>query len=194
MLDNSHYARRVSPIERVAPSSRAAGAEVRALAPQARFSLRLRSRDGSSAPGEVARFRVDQKINGLARSGDRWSARLGPDEWLLGAAEDDDDSIAQEIEAALSGRTHSLVCVSHRNVAFQMSGPRAAEALNAGCPLDLSDEAFPAGSATRTLLGKTEIVLIRAGVEPVFQVECWRSFASYTHDFLLEAAEAASSA
>jgi len=35
--------------------------------------------------------------------------------------------------------------------------PRRA-AINGGCALDLSTVAFPAGTATRTLLGKAEIV------------------------------------
>jgi sarcosine oxidase, subunit gamma len=30
--------------------------------------------------------------------------------------------------------------------------------------------------------------LIRPGAEPAFRLECWRSFARYVHDFLIEAA------
>jgi len=52
----------------------------------------------------------------------------------------------------------------------------------------LGPQAFPAGSATRTLLGKAEIVLSRPGEAPSFEVECARSFARYVRDFLLEAA------
>ena len=88
----------------------------------------------------------------------------------------------------MSNAAHALIDVSHRNVAFEIAGPRAAAALNAGCPLDLHETAFPPGTATRTLLGKAEIVLIRPGSQPVYRVECWRSFATYVHGFLLEAA------
>jgi sarcosine oxidase subunit gamma len=69
-----------------------------------------------------------------------------------------------------------------------VSGRHAAEVLNSGCPLDLAEAAFPAGTATRTLLGKAEIVLMRLDDGPTYRVECWRSFAQYVHGFLLEAA------
>jgi sarcosine oxidase subunit gamma len=64
----------------------------------------------------------------------------------------------------------------------------AATVLNTGCPLDLSQAAFPAGTATRTLVGKCEVILARTDERPAFEVECGRSFAHYLSDFLLEAA------
>lgn len=185
MLDDSLYARRVPALDRAEPTSHETGPRVRVLKPEARFSLRLRLGDGS--PAEAAGFQLDQRINSVVTNGARWSARLGPDEWLIGGPEDDADEIARAVETALGERPHSLVAVSHRNVAIEISGPLANEALNSGCPLDLSDPAFPAGAATRTLLGKAEIVLMRAGVEPVYRVECWRSFATYAQGFLVEA-------
>ena len=159
-----------------------AGFSVRAAAPTARFSLRIRQ-----APDAVGDFRLDQSINRFVAVGDRWAAKLGPDEWLIGAAEADADVIQNEIETALHNVPHALVDVSHRNVAFEISGTDAAAALNAGCPLDLHDSAFPAGSATRTLLGKAEVVLIRPTQDRVYRVECWRSFSTYVQGFLIEA-------
>lgn len=185
MLDDSLYARRVSPLDGATkPASLPGGVSVRQLKPEARFSLRIKA----GGPSEVAGFALDQRINSIVFRGGRWSARLGPDEWLIGGPEADAQLIADEVEAALKDRPHSLVSVSHRNVSLEISGANAAIALNAGCPLDLSDAAFPAGSATRTLLGKCEIVLIRAGAEPSYRVEVWRSFATYAHGFLIEAA------
>jgi sarcosine oxidase, subunit gamma len=43
------------------------------------------------------------------------------------------------------------------------------------------------GMATRTLLGKAEIVLWRQAVDR-FQIDVWRSFAPYVREFLSEAA------
>ena len=183
MLDTSFAAARMRPLGTATPAEGLpAGLTVRALAPTARFSLRLRA-----TPAVAGDFRLDQPINRYVETGDRWSARLGPDEWLIGGAEADADMIQQEVETALDNSAHALVDVSHRNVAFEMSGDQAATALNAGCPLDLGDSAFPAGSATRTLLGKAEIVLIRPTQERLYRVECWRSFAPYVHGFLVEA-------
>jgi len=47
---------------------------------------------------------------------------------------------------------------------------------------------FPTGAATRTLLGKAEIVLSRWDDVPTFEIECARSFAAYVRDFLQDAA------
>ena len=136
----------------------------------------------------MAGFDLALPINGRSSAGDRAALRLGPDEWLLLGPDGDSDVLAGQVEAALAGAFHALTDVGHRNVAIAVSGRHAAEVLNSGCPLDLSQEAFPTGRATRTLLGKAEILLSRLDDAPTFEVECWRSFAIYVHDFLIEAA------
>jgi sarcosine oxidase subunit gamma len=166
--------------------------EVRVLPPRARFALRV---DPALLPagGEVAGFVLGMAINRWGDCARGRVLRLGPDEWLLWAAEGESGRIAADVSAALAGRHFSLVDVSHGRAAFGVSGAEAASLLNSGCPLDLSPAAFPAGTATRTLIGKCEVVLARAdelptGDRPAFEVECGRSFASYLRDFLLEAA------
>jgi sarcosine oxidase subunit gamma len=183
MADLGGVARR--PAIEAAPLLRQ-GVSIEVLPAEARFSLRLPM--AQAAAGEVAGFALDMAMNRYKASGRRWSARLGPNEWLLGGPEDEGEAIAGEIEAALDGSVRALTEISHRQVAFEAAGPAAAAVLNAGCPLDLSDRTFPAGAATRTLLGKAEIVLIRPAATPSFRVECWRSFADYVHAFLAEAA------
>jgi sarcosine oxidase subunit gamma len=81
---------------------------------------------------------------------------------------------------------HSLVEVSDRQVAVIVSGEGAELVLSAGCPLDLDITAFPVGACTRTVLGKTEIVLWRRA-DGMFHLEVWRSFAAYLAAFLEEA-------
>ena len=153
------------------------------VAPCGRFSLRCE-------PGAVVglhirqSLRLDFPINSCLADGEHTCARLGPDEWLLLTSETEADRMAQEVQTALSGRTFSLVDISHRNVAFSITGHRARDTINSGCPLDLADRAFPAGTATRTLLGQAEIVLIRRPGEPTYRIECWRSFARYVHGIL----------
>jgi sarcosine oxidase subunit gamma len=163
------------------------GVSIEVLPAQARYSLRLPIR-AASATSEIAGFRLGMAINRYEAKGDRWTARLGPNEWLIGGPEVETETIATEIEAALVGEIHALTEVSHRNVAFEVAGMEATAVVNAGCPLDLSIKAFPGGSATRSLLGKAEIVLMRPGAAPIFRVECWRSFADYVYGFLVEAA------
>ena len=112
---------------------------------------------------------------------------LGPDEYLLLAPLTQGSSLASALEQALAGLPHSLVDVSHRQVALEIRGPHAVALLSAGCPLSLDQDDFPPGACTRTLLGKADIVLWRTGAE-AFHLEVWRSFASYVSNFLAEAA------
>lgn len=118
--------------------------------------------------------------------GDSAALWLGPDEWLLIAGEHAAPATAAALRAALTGLPHSLVDVSHRQVALELAGPDAPLLLAAGCPLDLGTSAFPVGMCTRTMLAKAEIVLWRTGAE-VFRIEVWRSFAPYVSAFLSEA-------
>ena len=115
---------------------------------------------------------------------------LGPDEWLLIADGADAADVGATLEQVLEGTAHSLVDVSHRQIGLIASGPGAARALNAGCPLDLDPRAFPVGMATRTLFDKAEIVLWRRA-ETAFHIEVWRSFAPYLVGSLAEAARGA---
>jgi sarcosine oxidase subunit gamma len=122
-----------------------------------------------------------------ATAGDSAALWLGPDEWLLIAGEHAADETTAGLRTALAGLPHSLVDVSHRQIALEVSGADAPLLLAAGCPLDLDPAAFPVGMCTRTMLAKAEIVLWRTGAE-VFRIEVWRSFAPYVSDFLGEAA------
>ena len=160
---------------------------IRLLPPRARFSLRFDSAL-LSTPARVAGLTLDMPINRYVFSASSTAMRLGPDEWLLSGPEGETAQIAADVGEVLAGLHHSLVDISHRHVALSVSGPRAADVLNSGCPLDLSSSAFPAGCATRTLLGKADVVLAKTDDLPTFEIECGRSFAAYIHDFLLEAA------
>jgi sarcosine oxidase subunit gamma len=165
---------------------------VRALAPLARYILRgaavlhvpAQAAFGVALPTVACRS---------ALTGARAALWLGPDEYLLLAPQAEAAALERALEQALSGLPHSLVDVSHRQVALEVYGSHAATLLNAGCPLSLDANDFPPGACTRTILGKAEIVLWRTGVE-AFHLEVWRSFAHYVSSFLAEAAHDAGSA
>jgi len=123
-------------------------------------------------------------------SGARAALWLGPDEWLLIADGETPEALGADLGAALAAVPHSLVDVSQRQIGLDLEGQLAARALNAGCPLDLDERAFPVGEATRTMLSKAEIVLWRRAPQG-FRVEVWRSFADYAVAFLTEAARRA---
>lgn len=122
-----------------------------------------------------------------ARSGDRVALWLGPDEWLLLAPEREGAALHTLLRAELEPCSHSLVDVTHRQLGFAVRGHRAAEVLNAGCPLDLDEAAFPIDACTRTVFGKAEVVLWRTDSSR-FHLDVWRSFSGYVRDYLAEAA------
>jgi sarcosine oxidase subunit gamma len=157
--------------------------------PAARFVFR-----GAEAARAAcsAAFRAELPTRlGAAGEGERRVALwLGPDEWLLLAVDADAALHGADLEAALGPAAHSLVDVSHRQIGLLVSGPSAARALSAGCPLDLHLSAFTVGHATRTIFDKAEIVLWRRGAS-AFHVEVWRSFAPYLVAALTEAARGA---
>lgn len=170
-----------------APSGTAATAVISAATVATRILLRL-APSIAAAAGVVAGFDLTGRLNTVIGAPERFAARLGPDEWLLVAPDGEAAALVATVAAELAGAFHSAVDVSHRNAALTLAGAAVAEVLNAGCPLDLSDAAFPPGSASRTVLGKAEIVLIRPGDGSVWRVECGRSFAPYVRAFLAEAA------
>ena len=148
--------------------------------------------------GDAARSACSSAFNAILPQGrgaagvgdDRTAIWLGPDEWLLIAEDVDPEILAAEIKAALGSTAHSLVDVSHRQVGLDARGAVAARALSAGCPIDLRLSAFPAGTATRTIFDRSEIVLWRRE-EAAFRVEVSRSFAPYIVGALTEAAKRA---
>lgn len=105
---------------------------------------------------------------------------LGPDEWLI--IDENGDPFA---DLAKTKVLHSATDISHRNTAILVTGKGARATLEGGCPQNLSDTAFPVGAATRTVLGKIEVVIHRSG-ETDYCVECWRSFSDYAFGFLTE--------
>jgi sarcosine oxidase subunit gamma len=131
------------------------------------FGVKLPTRPKSSAAG-----------NGVTAL---W---LGPDEWLLFA--EAGRNLAATPAPDDAGFA-SIVDISHRNVAIRIAGPKAAIVLASGCPQDLSLAAFPVAACSRTIIGKSEIVLLRTGPSE-FRLECWRSFADYVWKFLEDAA------
>ena len=133
------------------------------LAPAAtRYSLR-----GSA--GDLAiltTLPLPARIGDVAAQGDELAIMLGPDEWLLIGAIGGDGA----------GQPVSIVEVGDRQVGLDVTGPRAAELLMAGCPLDL--ERMAVGRGTRTIYETVEIIVIKRALD-TFRVEVWRSFAPW---------------
>lgn len=155
------------------------------LPPAGRISLRAPEASIASVSRALG-LTLPQKPKTSFSKGDRTALWLGPDEWLV------IDEVGGDlvVDCAKAKGLHSCVDISHRNVAIGVTGAGAAATINSGCPQDLSLEAFPVGACSRTVLGKSEIVLYRTAAD-AFRVECWRSFCDYVFTHLSEAARSA---
>ncbi|PWE30573.1 sarcosine oxidase subunit gamma [Maritimibacter sp. 55A14] len=153
------------------------------LPPVARFNLRIAPVDLKKASAAFG-LTLPGKIGQGARNGDRAAYCIGPDEWLLHAAENDQDAVVAAFEVARAETPHSLVVISDRELTIEVKGPAAAELLTVGCPLDLS--CIAVGRAKRTVFDYAQVTLIRDG-EDAFRVEVWRSFFPHVHGLLKNA-------
>lgn len=147
-----------------------------------RLSLRAPEKS-RAALSRALGLKLPETPRATVQAGSRTAIWLGPDEWLVL----DDPDVDLMAGMASVKALHSAVDISHRNQAIMVAGPSVEATLNAGCPLDLSETAFPVGNATRTVLGKAEIVLWRTDAK-TFRVECWRSFAGYCFTLLASGA------
>ena len=159
---------------------------LRQLPPASRLVLRGGPEALVAALDALGLPRSDSRCRAVRNDG-RAALWLGPDERLLLGPADACRDMDRLLQRALAGMPHSLVDVSHGQAAFELSGARAAAALNIGCPLDLDPESFPVDMCTRTVFAKAQIVLWRTGPD-TFRVETARSFAPYVTKILALAA------
>ena len=139
---------------------------------------------GARSFGKSIGLDLSMKMHETASHAGRHALKLGPDEWLLIDTKNVNDTMVPR----LANKNFSAVDISHRNCAFVITGAGAANTLNAACPRDLSLTAFPVGTCSRTVFGKAEIVLYRTAKD-AFRLECWRTFATYVRDYLVESAK-----
>jgi sarcosine oxidase subunit gamma len=176
-----------TPALDIHPLDEAAAISIAPLVPSARLSLLLRaSASWDFDPSHC--IQLDLPINTCRVTANRIIARLGPDEWWALCPDPERVNLEQDLQTLLKGCFASLVDISHRQATIAVAGIHARDVINTGCPLDLHNAGFPAGSATRTLLGKAEIILIRTSSAQLYRIECLRSFAAYVHSFLINAA------
>ncbi len=132
---------------------------------------------GVAMPGAVNRASGNTTMRAL---------RLGPDEFLLVMPRDAVAATLESLDQALGERHHALVDISARLVALEIDGPAVRDTLAAACPVDLHAAAFGPDQATRTVLGKAEIILDCRSTNH-FQLLVNRSFAPYLQRLLTEA-------
>ncbi len=155
---------------------------------EARERISLRAEDKAIAGlGKALGLSLPKKPGTSVTKNDISALWIGPDEWLiLGGEGSDLEARLNKVKTGL----YSAVAVNHRNTAITVSGANVVNALNGGCPRDLSLAAFPIGNCGRTIIGKAEVVLWRLSQDS-FHVECWRSFSDYVWKYLVDSARSA---
>lgn len=129
---------------------------------------------------------LPRTAGGVARSGSRRLAWLGPDEWLLLDEGGDAAAIEAALAAALAGQHASVCDVSGNRVLIRLEGGSALAILSRGCALDLETQLAGSG-CVQTMLARAQLLII---AEPDGAVDIFprRSFASYVRDWLAAAA------
>ena len=140
----------------------AAGVTISLAGPMQRYTLRARRAEDLETVFQVT---MPRKI-GASEGG---IACLGPDEWYLRTE-------AGATIPTASGLPVAITDISDRSTCLVLEGPRAAEILMSGCPIDLDN--FAIGRATRTIYETVEVIIIREA-DDRFHVELWRSFAAW---------------
>lgn len=160
--------------------------EITDVPAQARLLLHCAPGNRAAMAGALTLDLPDTMLRAEVARG--WHAlHLSPDEWLLIGPPDEAAALIARIARDASTIAHSLVDIGERNLGVTVAGEGAADLLNAGCALDLSDDAFPAGACTRTLFGKADILLWRPTEASAYRVEYARSFADYVRRLMAAA-------
>lgn len=87
-------------------------------------------------------------------------AWLAPGEWLVTGPEEDVERVRSRC-ADIAGGMGLMTDLSQARASFELSGAVARTVIASHCPLDLSDEAMPVGSAMRSTFADTGFFISR---------------------------------
>ncbi len=155
--------------------------DVRLVGERCRYNIRVQ-REDLDAVRAASALDLPDKIGASSATQDRKILCLGPDEWIIVAHMSEAARLRRTCRDISQEFTLSTVDISHRNVAFSLTGSLVANLINIGCPLDLAVDRFPIGKSTRTVFENAEIMLLRES-KTGFYLETWRSFAPYVCSF-----------
>ncbi|MBK0326201.1 hypothetical protein I5535_02720 [Rhodobacteraceae bacterium F11138] len=102
---------------------------------------------------------------------------MAPREWLWHGPDAELQDVKDRVAAALAPRPSALIDMSSGLVGVLVKGRRAAELLQAGCPVDLSETVFLKGHVARSLFGRYSVTVLRGTDETEFTVYVVRSYA-----------------
>ena len=125
--------------------------------------------------------------NKFTTAGKRHVVWLGPDEFLILCEAGKDEELTSAIQLTIGDQHSAVSNISDALAAFHLKGADVRQTLAKGCALDLHHTSFTSGDAAQTLLSNAAVTIM-ALADDEFIVICRTSFASYLHDWLLDAA------
>jgi sarcosine oxidase subunit gamma len=144
----------------------------------------------AAALAEVAGVEVPPvwglRMAGGPMAGGPGAVWMAPDELLLLVPHAEAAAAVARLGEMLAGH-HLALDVSDMRAVLRLTGPLAGEVLAKGVPCDLSDGAFPPGSARRTTTAGIAVALWRLEAE-VWEIVALRSQARHLMAFLEDAA------
>ena len=181
----SDYAERLS-----AASAAAVAFSIREVA----FATQIDLRGNAADPVFAAKLRCVLGCE-LPAVANTWSGGpdcsalwLGPDEWLVVAADGRNDALGSALRDALGDTHHAVTDVSASRTIIEIAGQDARSVLAKGCSLDLHASAFKPPRTAQTLLAKSQVILQCVDAQPRFRLLVRSSFAHYAADWLIDAA------
>jgi sarcosine oxidase subunit gamma len=117
------------------------------------------------------------KANTTARNDTLTALWLGPRSWLLlagGASSLTDFADKRDV---INRHRGALFDVSASRIALSLAGPRAADVLAKGCPLDFRPRAFASGACAQSVYGHVNVLIEKRDEIPTFVLMVARSFA-----------------
>jgi sarcosine oxidase subunit gamma len=113
---------------------------------------------------------------------------LAPNEWLIQSRQPRLPALCADLAGALAGQFASVVDVSSGNTSLVLSGAKAREVLQKGCPLDFHPAVFTPGQCAQSHYFKAG-VLLRPLADGAYELIIRRSFADYFGRILLDACQ-----
>ena len=113
---------------------------------------------------------------------------LGPDEWLLQSTAPREATLERTLRPLLAGQFAAVVDVSSGSVVVEVTGSRASDVLQKGCPLDLHPRVLRVGQCAQSHFFKAAIVLRPLGTD-AFEVLFRSSYGDYAMRMLTDAAD-----
>ena len=126
---------------------------------------------------------------------------LGPNEWLAVTHDDEptaEGRLAERLREALADFHAAVTEVGESLACIRIAGPRAADVIAKGCPLDLHPGVFAAGQCAQSHIAKAAVTLhavtlhnvseAGAAAGPSYDLYTRRSFSDYLWRWLSDAA------